>query len=146
MGALKAVSPVTVIVILSVVAVLAIGFLVFRLIQAKKGATPSAGLSLGGLGGHVSGLLSNPLVQRLVSHVVTTAQTTHHAALDAGIVKLLPAAAPFVPLINAVADQVDAKVAGSSPPPLPQPGDPATRPIIDFLESHLASLKGALKS
>jgi len=144
MGAIKAVSPVTVIVVLSVVAVLALGFLVYRLIQAKKSGA-SAGLSLGGLGGHVSGLLSNPLVQRLVSHVVTTAQTTHHAALDAGIVKLLPAAAPFIPLINAAADQVDAKVSGSTPPPLPQPGDPATRPIIDFLESHLALLKGAPK-
>ena len=137
MVALKSLSPVIVIVVLSIIAALALVFLVVAFIKAKKG-TPV----VGGLSTHLTGLLGNPLIQRLASHVVTAAQTTHHAALDAGIVKLLPAAAPFIPLLNAAADQVDAKVLGNPAPALPQPGDPATRPIIDFLESHLAKLKG----
>jgi hypothetical protein len=136
MVALKSLSPVIVIVVLSIIAAVALGFMVVAFVKAKK-ATPAVGLST-----HLTGLLGNPLIQRLASHVVTAAQASHHAALDAGIVKLLPAAAPFIPLINAVADRVDAKVVGTPAPALPQPGDPATRPIIEFLESHLAKLKG----
>lgn len=139
---MKSLNPAVVLVVLGVIAVAGVVFLAVRVIQAKKTGSPA---SLGAMGGHVSSLLSNPLVQRFVSHAVSTAHATHHAAMDAAIVKLVPAAAPFVPAINVVADQMEAKIVNSPAPVPPAPGDPSTRPIIDFLEAHLAQLKGSPK-
>lgn len=135
MVALK--SPALVLGILGAVALAGIVFLVIRIIKAKKAGSPApTGAVSSGLLGHVQTLLANPLVQRLVSHTVTAAQVTHHAALDAGIVKLLPAAAPFIPAINAVADKVDEKV---SPAATPAPDDLTSK--IAAAEKMIADLK-----
>ena len=135
MGALKAVSPVVWIVLLAVVAVVALGFLLWRLKSGGSTGTP------------FTGLLSNPLFQRLVTHIATTAQATHHATMDAAIVKVVPAAAPFVPLLNAVADKVDAKIIAAVTPSTTERTAPPT-PTVDLsqLLTRLEALEARLQA
>ena len=121
--------------ILGVIGVLAAVYLVVQL-KASKTATPVASKST------LQTLMANPILSHLVSQVATRATANSHAVLDALAVKMVPAIAPFIPAVNTAADLISHAVVGTPPPTLPQPGDPATRPIIDFLEAHLAQLKG----
>jgi hypothetical protein len=122
--------------ILGVLAGLAVMFLAMRL-KAVKTVSPTVGALP-----KLQSLLANPVLSHVATLIAQKAHDSSHAILDAAVIKMLPGLAPFVPVVNAAADQIDAKILGTQPPALPQPGDPTTRPIIDFLEAHLAHLKG----
>ena len=58
----------------------------------------------------VTDVLSHPAVQTFLAKVITAAQASQHAWFDGMVSKMMPAATPFLPVINQVIDQVENKV------------------------------------
>lgn len=147
MAALKSLNPAVVLAVLGAIALVGIVFLVVRVVKAKKTGGPVLGAmpDMSGPLGKLQAFLGNPLVHRALAHAVATAEATHHAALDAGIAKLLPGAVPFLPVINGLADKVDAAVSaklGGDPIPVPAtPGGVDLPSKIAAVEKLLADLK-----
>lgn len=118
-----------------------------------KPAAPAQPAAPGFLG-HLAPLDGHPLLQlvaqALAANVQQVGEKTGHAALNAIITKLIPAASPFLPLIDSVVGGLEGKLAGSvgkgqaQAPAAPAPDDgsvtikaPAGHPIIDALKGAL---------
>lgn len=121
-----------------------VGIYAVQKIRARRAATGGAqAISkkaiLPGLFGAVSSAASSPLVKEVEKVVVQAIHDSQHAALNTAVAKMLPPLAPFIPLIDQVADLELAKIAGQ---PL-QPAAPTVihlpigHPVLDLLQKVL---------
>src|SRR5215472_15452614 len=100
-------------VLLPLLGAVAVGALVFLVWSHTQSSQPA------GFGASLAPLQNLPTVQlalkAIVSRMEQIDQETQHQLLDAAVLKMLPALAPLVPLLNRVLDKVES----ATPPKTP---------------------------